>query len=108
MEAKNVLKQSGVTHLRIFKYSHCVSTNIFISLIIISQSLVASKGNCIWYGHSHQQGPHWLNKSYNGTALILNDTNAAAIFKHRCPLMYNEYISNKSNGELIINHKIYV
>ncbi|KAL9886600.1 Niemann-Pick type C-1b [Glossina fuscipes fuscipes] len=104
MESKNVLKQSRVIHLRIFKYSHCsIFTKIFISLIIIiSQSLVASKGNCIWYGHSHQQGAHWLNKSYNGTALILNDTNAAAIFQHRCPLMYNEYISNSSNDSLAL------
>uniref|UniRef100_A0A1A9WGE1 Uncharacterized protein n=1 Tax=Glossina brevipalpis TaxID=37001 RepID=A0A1A9WGE1_9MUSC len=75
----------------------CVVLKVLIPLILISQSLMASNGDCIWYGHSHQEGSHWLNEAYNGKALILNDTIATAIFKHRCPLMYNEYTNNSSN-----------
>ncbi|XP_073833779.1 Niemann-Pick type C-1b [Musca autumnalis] len=60
-------------------------------LLLCLQNIPRSNATCIWYGHSHMEGAHWQNKAYNGEALPLNDPAAEAIFKTRCPVLYDYY-----------------
>ncbi|XP_011290675.2 NPC intracellular cholesterol transporter 1 homolog 1b [Musca domestica] len=69
-------------------------------LLLFLQTLPQSDGKCIWYGHSHMVGAHWKNKAYDGEALPLNDSQAEAIFKTRCPILYNEYKGNDPDAPL--------
>lgn len=53
------------------------------------------------------EGPHWKNKAYSGEALPLNDANAEAIFKRRCPVLYNTYKDpNNPDGKATIEYVI--
>lgn len=81
-----------------------------VSILICD--LPAIKADCIWYGHSHQEGPHWKNKAYNGTALALNNAEAEAVFQRRCPTLYKEYKGENGEGmnkkKKIIQPNIYI
>lgn len=60
-----------------------------LSLLFLRYHL--ANGQCIWMGHSHQEGAHMKNLAYNGPPQLLEDPEAIAIFKRRCPNLYNEY-----------------
>lgn len=70
-----------------------------MSVAILKFFLIAqTNGSCVWYGLSHQEGPHWKNKAYKGEALPLNNEKAEALFKRRCPNMYQEYKGEDGQG----------
>ena len=69
----------------------------FLSLTLSSSRSTNAK--CIWYGQTHQEGPHWKNKPYDGDALPLNNAEAEAIFKRRCPTLYKEYKGIDGQGK---------
>ncbi|XP_037826454.1 NPC intracellular cholesterol transporter 1 homolog 1b [Lucilia sericata] len=74
---------------------------LLISLTALALSLIPqTNAKCIWYGHTHQEGPHWKNKVYDGDALPLKNAEAEAIFKRRCPTLYKEYKGEDGQAEL--------
>uniref|UniRef100_W8BF01 Niemann-Pick C1 protein n=1 Tax=Ceratitis capitata TaxID=7213 RepID=W8BF01_CERCA len=75
---------------------------LIASLCLLNVPLVAGdeEPHCIWYGQSHMEGIHWLNRATNITAQPLTDESAEAIYKRRCPTWYAEYKAADPDGPL--------
>ncbi|XP_013112245.2 NPC intracellular cholesterol transporter 1 homolog 1b [Stomoxys calcitrans] len=78
------------------KHRLTVILTLSCTLICLQLASVAN-AECIWYGHSHQEGPHWKNKAYNGEAKPLEDPVALATIKRRCPVLYDTFKSEDPN-----------
>lgn len=75
---------------------------LIASLCLLNVPLVvgAEEPHCIWYGQSHMEGIHWLNRATNITAQPLTDESAEAIYKRRCPTWYAEYKAADPDGKI--------
>ncbi|XP_075158262.1 Niemann-Pick type C-1b [Haematobia irritans] len=74
------------------------SVILALSFILITLQLAQeTTAECIWYGHSHQEGPHWKNKAYSGPPKPLEDPSALETIKRRCPVLYNAFKSEDPN-----------
>lgn len=81
----------------------CSTVILLISFLTLTLNrLPSTTAKCIWYGQTHQEGPHWKNKPYDGDALPLDNKEAEAIFKKRCPTLYKEYKGEDGQDNSIV------